>query len=131
MYEVLRMAESVLIVDDNSLVRKALVRLFGDGGFEVCGEAANGREAIEKARGLNPGLIVMDLSMPVMNGIEAARCVRQLLPTVRIILLSDYGGMFPDEEARSMGIAAIVSKAECSSALLYEARTLFGHRPAA
>lgn len=118
------MARSVLIVDDSSVVRQALVRLFADDGFEVCGEAENGREAIEKAQGLNPGLIVMDLSMPVMNGIEAARCLRQLLPTVLIIILSDYGGMFADEEARSLGIAAIVSKAECTSALLYEARTL-------
>ena len=118
------MARSVLIVDDSSVVRQALVRLFAGDGFEVCGEAENGREAIEKAQGLNPGLIVMDLSMPVMNGIEAARCLRQLLPTVLIIILSDYGGMFADEEARSLGIAAIVSKAECTSALLYEARTL-------
>jgi CheY-like chemotaxis protein len=58
------MAGSVLIVDDSSAVRQALVRLFADGGFEVCGEAESGREAIEKAQGLNPGLIVMDLSMP-------------------------------------------------------------------
>jgi two-component system, chemotaxis family, chemotaxis protein CheY len=118
------MARSVLIVDDSSVVRQALVRLFADDGFEVCGEAENGREAIEKAQGLNPGLIVMDLSMPEMNGIEAARCLRQLLPTVVIIILSDYGGMFADQEARSVGIAAIVSKAECTSVLLYEARTL-------
>ena len=118
------MDRSVLIVDDSSAVRQALVRLFADSGFDVCGEAASGREAIEKAQGLNPGLIVMDLSMPVMNGIEAARCLRQLLPTVLIIILSDYGGLFPEQEARSLGIAAIVSKAEWSSVLLHEARTL-------
>ena len=118
------MARSVLIVDDSSVVRQALVRVFVEGGFEVCGEAESGQAAIEKAQALNPGLIVMDLSMPVMNGIEAARCLRQLLPTVLIIMLSDYGGMFADQEARSVGIAAIVSKAECTSALLYEARTL-------
>jgi DNA-binding NarL/FixJ family response regulator len=125
------MAESVLIVDDNFRVRQGLVRIFTHAGFEVCGEAVNGWEAIEKAQTLSPGLIVMDVSMPGMNGIEAARSLRQLLPAVPIILLSDYGGMFPDEEARSMGIAAIVSKAECSSSLLYEARTLFGRKPAA
>jgi two-component system chemotaxis response regulator CheY len=118
------MASSVLIVDDSSVVRQAVARLFADGGFEVCGEAESGQEAIEKAQSLNPGLIVMDLSMPMMNGIEAARCLRQLLPTVLIIILSDYGGLFPDQEARSAGIAAIVSKAECSSVLLYEARAL-------
>ena len=118
------MDRSILIVDDSLAVRQALVRLFADGGFDVCGEAASGLEAIEKAQGLNPGLIVMDLSMPAMNGIEAARCLRQLLPTVLIIILSDYGGLFPEQEARSLGNAAIVSKAECSSVLLHEARTL-------
>ena len=120
------MAKSILIVDDSSVVRQALVRLFTEGGFEVCGDAANGQEAVEKAQGLNPGLIVMDLSMPVMNGIEAARCLKQLVPKARIILFSDYGGMFQDRELHSMGVAAVVSKAECASVLLYEARTLFG-----
>jgi two-component system chemotaxis response regulator CheY len=118
------MARSVLIVDDSSLVREALVRLFVEGGFEVCGDAESGRAAIEKAQGLNPGLIVMDFSMPGMNGIEAARGLRQLLPTAVIIILSDYGGMFREEETGALGIAAIVSKAECSSVLLHEARTL-------
>lgn len=118
------MASSVLIVDDSPLVRQCLVRLFADGGFEVCDEAESGPAAIEKAQRLNPSLIVMDLSMPGMNGIEAARRLRQILPTVVIIILSDYGGMFPDQEARAVGIAAIVSKVECSSVLLREARIL-------
>ncbi len=118
------MAGSVLIVDDNPVIREALVQLFVNGGFEVCSQADSGRSAIEKAQGLNPSLIVMDLSMPGMNGIEAARCLRQLLPTAVIIMLSDYAGMFSEEEIGSLGIAAIVSKAECSSVLLYEARTL-------
>ena len=118
------MTRSVLIVDDSSIVRQALVRLFVDAGFEVCGEAESGREAIEKAQGFDPGLIVMDVSMPGMNGIQAARSLRQLLPNAVIIILSDYGGMFSEEETGSLGIAAIVSKAECSSVLLHEARTL-------
>lgn len=125
------MSRSILIVDDNSAMRRALGRLFIDRGFEVCGEAESGREAIEKAKqGLSPGLIVMDLSMPGMNGIEAARCLRQLLPLVLIILLSDYSGLFPEQEARSAGIAAIVSKGECSSVLLYEVTTLLGQTAA-
>jgi DNA-binding NarL/FixJ family response regulator len=118
------MARSVLIVDDNPVVRQALVRLFIEGGFEVCGDVASGNEAIEKAQGLNPGLIVMDLSMPGMNGIEAARSLRQLLPTAVIIILSDYGGRFREEETGSLGIAAIISKVESASVLLHEARTL-------
>jgi len=66
----------------------------------------------------------MDLSMPGMNGLEAARRLRQILPTVAIIILSDYGGMFPEQETRAAGIAAILSKVECSSVLLREARIL-------
>jgi DNA-binding NarL/FixJ family response regulator len=84
----------------------------------------SGRVAIEKAQGLNPYLIVMDFSMPGMNGIEAARCLRQLLPAAVIIILSDYGGMFSEEETGSLGVAAIISKTECSSVLLHEARVL-------
>ena len=68
------MAKTVLIVDDNAFVRRALCALFkSQEDFEVCGEAGNGREAITKARRLHPDLIVLDLLMPVMNGLDAAR----------------------------------------------------------
>jgi chemotaxis response regulator CheB len=63
------MAKTVLIVDDNAYIRQALCDLFKrEADFEVCGEAVNGKEAIAKARELHPDLIVLDLSMPVMNG---------------------------------------------------------------
>ena len=120
------MGRSILIVDDSPSVRRALVRLLADGGFEVCGEAESGSEGVENAQALNPGLIVMDLSMPGMNGIEAARRIRLLLPMIPIIILSNYAGLFPEQETESIGIAAIVSKAECSSVLLHVARNLFG-----
>jgi two-component system, chemotaxis family, chemotaxis protein CheY len=124
------MAGSVMIVDDSAAVRDVLVRLFSEGGFEVCGVAGNGLEAIEKAPGLNPGLIVMDISMPVMNGIEAARIFKQILPNVPVIMLSDYGVLFPEHDAGSIGMAAVVSKAECTSALLYAARALLSQTAA-
>lgn len=113
-----------MIVDDSAAVREVLVRLFSEGGFEVCGVAENGLEAVEKAQELHPGLIVMDISMPVMNGIEAAQIFKQMLPTVPVIMLSDYGVQFLETGAGSIGIAAVVSKAECTSVLLYEARAL-------
>jgi len=67
------MAKSVLIVDDVEIIRRAICELFtSEADFDVCGEAANGQEAIERAQEFHPDLIVLDLSMPVMNGIDAA-----------------------------------------------------------
>ena len=68
--------KSVLIVDDNAFICEALCKLFQrEADFEICGSAENGKEAIEKARELRPNLIVLDLSMPVMNGFDAATAV--------------------------------------------------------
>ena len=67
--------KKVLLVDDSATVREAVRPLFDfHPDFEVCGEAEHGREAVEKAPSLRPDLIILDLSMPVMNGLEAARC---------------------------------------------------------
>ena len=119
------MTKSVLLVDDNPMIRMMLYGLFiAESDFEVCGEAENGREAIEKAQQLNPDLIIMDLSMPVMNGLDAARAVNQLMPTVPVIIFSEYGNAFSEKEVRSAGISAVVSKSEHISALVSKARAL-------
>ena len=78
------LGRSVLLVDDNAVVRKALCELFTrEGDFEICGEAENGREAIEQARLLQPALIVTDLSMPLMDGLEETRILRNSCPPCR------------------------------------------------
>ena len=119
------MAKTVLIVDDNALIRQALCEMFKrEADFEVCGEAENGREAIEKAQQLRPDLIVMDLSMPVMNGIEAARVLKGLMPTVPLIIFSEYSDVFFEKEARSAGVSVLVSKSEHASVLVGKARAL-------
>jgi DNA-binding NarL/FixJ family response regulator len=66
----------------------------------------------------------MDLSMPVMNGIDAARALRTLMPTVLVIIFSDYSDVFPEDEARSAGISALASKSEHVSVLIAKARAL-------
>src|SRR5213592_458331 len=86
--------------------------------------AEKGREAIEKAQQLHPDLIVMDLSMPVMNGIEAARVLKSLMPTVPLIIFSEYSDVFSEKEARSAGVSALVSKSEDVSVLVGKARAL-------
>jgi YesN/AraC family two-component response regulator len=77
----------VLIVDDNYSVRQALIEIFKrEADFDVCGEAGNGHEAIRVAQLLSPDLIVLDLAMPVMNGLDAARMLRRLMPAVPLIM---------------------------------------------
>ena len=119
------MAGSVLIVDDDAVVRRALRRLFtSQPDFDVCGVAKNGREAIEKAQELYPDLIIMDISMPGMNGIEATRVLKRLMPSVPIIVFSEYCNVFSEQEAQSIGISALVSKLGHIAVLLGEARLL-------
>jgi YesN/AraC family two-component response regulator len=119
------MAKMVLVVDDSVWVREGLRRVFDSAeGFEVCGEARNGREGVEKAEELQPDLIILDLSMPVMNGIDAARILHRVLPSVPVILFSCYSGVFQENEAKSVGISALVSKDETLSKLVSKARSL-------
>jgi two-component system, chemotaxis family, chemotaxis protein CheY len=116
---------SALSVDDNAFIRQALCDIFKRGGdFEVCGEAENGKEGIEKAQELHPDLIVLDLSMPVMNGLDAARALKRLMPTVPLIMFSEYNNTLSEQEARSAGISALVSKSEHVSVLVEKARSL-------
>ena len=118
------MTHTVLIADDKPLIRQGLSELFQmEEDFEVCGDAENGREAVEKARELHPDLILLDLSMPVMNGLEAARVLKRVMPEVPVIMFSAYGDSF-ENEARSAGVSALVSKSEDMSVLLGKARNL-------
>lgn len=119
------MAKSVLIADDQETIRKALCDLFSSQrDFNVCGDAENGVEAIEMAQLLRPDLILLDLSMPMMNGIEAACELKRLMPMVPIIVFSEYGDVFSEQEAHSAGISGIVSKTEDLSVLLDKARAV-------
>src|SRR3989440_11322325 len=107
------MAKIVLIVDDNTYIRQALCQVFKhETDFRVCGEAENGKEAIAKAMELRPDLIVLDLSMPVMNGLEAARELKRLMPTVPLIMYSLFDDAFVEHQARLIGISEVVSKSQ-------------------
>ena len=125
------MAKTVLIVDDNSYIRQALGEQFKrESDFEVCGEAENGKEAIAKARELHPDLIVLDLSMPVMNGLDAARELKRLMPTVTLIMYSAFGDTFMEQQARLIGISELVSKSQPAAILVSKARNLVYHNAA-
>src|ERR1700691_1607035 len=116
---------SVLVVDDNPLVRQAGCELFTrEGDFDVCGEAENGREAIEKAQLLCPNLVVTDLSMPVMDGLEETRVLKKLMPAVPVIIFTAHSDPFVEKEAGAAGVSAVVSKSEAVSVLITKARGL-------
>ncbi len=118
-------AKSVLIVDDSAFIRHALCELFKrEADFEVCGEAENGKEGIEKAQKLRPDLIVLDLSMPVMNGFDAARILKRLMPAVPLIMYSAFGDNLAKNQTRLIGISEVVSKSEHASVLIHKARGL-------
>lgn len=83
---------SVLIADDHTFIREALRSLLdGDQDIRVVGEADNGRKAVELALELQPDVLIMDVGMPKLNGLEAARQIRKLAPNVRVILLTAFG----------------------------------------
>lgn len=118
-------SRSVLIVDDNSVIRQALCELFTrEGDFDVCGEAENGKEAVEKAQQLLPDLIVTDLSMPIMNGIEETRALKKLMPTMPIIVYTAHDDRFVEKEAAAAGVSAVVSKSQAAGILIATARSL-------
>jgi DNA-binding NarL/FixJ family response regulator len=114
----------ILLVDDNALVRTNLRRAFEEAGWEICGEAASGREAIEKVKELQPHVIVVDLSMPEMDGITAARALKAILPEVRLILYTMYGDLIRRQDVKSAGISAVFSKTEPLKDLLDKALSL-------
>jgi DNA-binding NarL/FixJ family response regulator len=119
------MSYTILIADDSLFIREALCELFeAEEDFNVCGEAENGREAVTKAQELHPDLILMDLSMPLMDGLDATRVVKRLMPEVPVIMFSAYSDSFTEKQARSAGVSALVSKSENISVLLGKARSL-------
>jgi len=118
-------AKGILIVDDNVVIRRSLRRILESiGEWKIVGEAADGREGIEKARELQPDLIVLDLAMPVMNGLEAARELNQIMPNVPLLMYSAFADKYMEKEAFSVGIKAVVSKASDMEALVRQAREL-------
>src|ERR1700676_2930290 len=117
----------VLLVDDNTGVRSLVRQLFeSEPDFEISGEAENGRDAVEKAKNLKPDVIILDLSMPVMTGLDAAPLLRKLLPDTRIILFTVQEGCEVERLARAAGIHAAVSKDEAVPKLILHGRSWRG-----
>jgi len=100
----------VLIVDDVPYIRKLLRDFLEEAEFVVCGEAANGQAAIERAADLKPDLVILDASMPVMTGIQAAPRLKKLLPATSIILFTAHEFMMHGVNPLDLGVDAVVNK---------------------
>jgi CheY-like chemotaxis protein len=119
--------KTVLVVDDNAPIRKALATAFLSDGFKKCEEADNGKESIALARRIKPDLIVLDLSMPVMNGLEAATQLRKLFPNLPLILFTVNDTSFLEKLASRAGINLVLSKSVKLSTLINEAHKLIAY----
>jgi DNA-binding NarL/FixJ family response regulator len=109
----------VLVADDQPGIRKRLcLTLASIIVLEVCDEAGNGQEAVEQAEESKPDLIILDVTMPVMNGLDAARKIRVFSPKTPILILTMHKSRQLMEEARKIGVQGYIVKAEARQSLV-------------
>ena len=113
------MLKSILIVDDSQAVRR-LVRSYLESGLDqvTCTEAIDGQDAIDHVRAFKPDVIVLDVCMPVMNGLDAAPVLHNMAPQAPIILFTLHKDVLTEKQAIAVGICAVVSKMDQIEVLL-------------
>jgi DNA-binding NarL/FixJ family response regulator len=103
----------ILLADDHDVVRRGLRTLLeGKSGFEVCGEARTGREAVVKSQELNPDVIVMDISMPELNGLDATIQIRRIMPQAKVVIITQHESEELARQVASIGARAYVLKTD-------------------
>ena len=119
------MAPRILIVDDSALIRNLLRQCFeSERGWKISAEAVNGKEGIEKARETHPNFIVLDLSMPVMNGLDAAKILSKMMPSVPLVMFTSFMTGNLEREALASGISRVFVKSGSLTDLVGCVRTL-------
>jgi DNA-binding NarL/FixJ family response regulator len=109
----------ILIADDHAPLRRSIRSLLeSHAQWSVCGEAADGEEAIEEAERLRPDVVLLDISMPKLNGLEAARRIRQSVPTAQLLVLTMHSSDQLPEEARRAGARDVVMKSDADRSLI-------------
>jgi DNA-binding NarL/FixJ family response regulator len=122
------MAFRVILADDHSIVREGFRALLEREGFEVVAEAVNGQEAIRFAAELRPDVVVLDLSMPIMNGLEAGREIHQEHPEIGLVLLTMHTEEHQVAAALRGGIRAYVLKTQAAEDLVQAIRAAIGRQ---
>jgi DNA-binding NarL/FixJ family response regulator len=100
----------LLVVDDHHLVRQALVELLIQAGFDIVGQGADGADAVALAKQLEPDLVLMDLRMPVLGGLDAARLIKDACPAIQVVLLSAFESPALEQQAEEAGCFAYLVK---------------------
>jgi DNA-binding NarL/FixJ family response regulator len=120
----------IILADDHEIIRgglRSLLQVRRD--WEICGEAANGREAVELAQRLRPDIAIMDLTMPVMNGLEATRQIRKLLPQCEVLMLTMHHSESLMREVLDAGARGYVLKSNAGSMVVNAVEALRHHKP--
>ena len=109
----------ILVADDHEVIRRGIRALLASGrGCEICGEAVDGQDAVEKAQKLRPDLVIMDVSMPNLNGLEATRMIRRNLPETQILILTQHDSQEMMRQAFNAGARGFVVKSSVAHDLL-------------
>jgi DNA-binding NarL/FixJ family response regulator len=120
----------VLLADDHPLVRRGLrTILAARSEFEICAEATTGREAIEKAKAASPEVVLLDVSMPDMNGLEATRTLRKMLPCTEVLILTQHDSEAMISEALRAGAYGYMLKSDALADLTTAVECVSRHRP--
>ncbi len=116
----------VLIVDDTAFMRKLLRNILFSGGFDIVGEAENGKQAVEMYKQLKPDLVMLDIVMPEMNGIEALKAIKQMDPNAKIIMCTAVGQEKIVKAAIKLGAKGYIVKPFQAQKVIEEAKKVLG-----
>ena len=117
----------ILLVDDHQILREGIRRGFESAGHEVIGEAANGLEGVERALELRPEIVLMDLSMPVMDGVTATKEIRDKLPDTQVVVLTMHDDVGRTRQALDAGAMGYLSKGSSFSEVLGTVAVSYTH----
>jgi DNA-binding NarL/FixJ family response regulator len=116
----------ILIADDHEAVRRGLRSALSAAGWEVCADAINGKDAVEKTGELKPDLVILDISMPVMSGLDAARLIRTADPKAKIIFFTMHESQQVKDEIARIGVHGLAVKSAPMKQLLETIRSVLG-----